>query len=51
VTLKQPRLLGRPVKPGDDNGECCAFMRFATSDSRFQTAKRLRPRAPRELGF
>ena len=50
-TFRQPGVLGRPVKPGDDSCECCALVRFTTSDSNFKqpSASVLAP--PRELGF
>jgi hypothetical protein len=57
VTLGQRRVLGRPVKPGDDTGECddsgacCALARFPISDSHFKQPRVRVLAPPREVSF
>src|SRR5947208_468487 len=36
VTLRRPGVLGRPVKPGDDCGECCALCASSLSIHNFK---------------
>jgi hypothetical protein len=45
------RVLGRPVKPDDDSGECCTLARFTISDSNFKQPRRFVPAPWREFGF